>query len=66
MEYKVSFVLFLVKIFLEGVSSECNVFINELNIVDPKKPEKSEFIELKTNCENLPLRGYKIIGMCWK
>lgn len=63
MEYKVSFVLFLVTIFLEGVSSECNVFINELNIVDPKKPEKSEFIELKTNCENLPLRGYKIIGI---
>ena len=63
MEYKVSFALFLVTIFVESVSSECNVFVNELNIVNPKKPDKSEIIELKTNCENLPLKGYKIIGI---
>lgn len=43
--------------------SECSVFINEVNIIDPQAPEKAEFIELKTDCKDMPLRGYKIIGI---
>lgn len=42
--------------------SDCKAFINELNIVEPKSPETHEFIELKSSCKDLPLRGYKIIG----
>lgn len=49
--------------FLKYASSQCSVFINEVNIIDPQKPEKSEFIELKTDCKDMPLRGYKIVGI---
>lgn len=48
---------------LKQAFAQCNVFINEVNIIDPQKPEKSEFIELKTDCEDMPLRGYKVIGV---
>lgn len=42
----------------------CDVVINELNIIDPQKPEKKEFIELTSNCEPYyALRGYKVIGI---
>lgn len=44
--------------------SRSNVIINELNVIDPRKPEKNEFIEIKSTSEpNLALRGYKIIGI---
>lgn len=46
--------------FIRGISSA--VFINELNIIDPKKPEKNEFIELKSTKADISLRGYKVIG----
>lgn len=50
------------------VSSEpkSEVVINELNIIDPEKPERKEFIELKSTKEgskSVPLRGYKLIGL---
>ena len=32
-------------------------------MIDPQKPEKAEFIELKTDCKDMPLRGYKLIGI---
>lgn len=45
------------------VESNCDVVINEINVIDPKKPEKNEYIELKSSCgSDIPLRGYKIIG----
>lgn len=41
----------------------CKAVINEINFIDPRKPETKEFIELKSTCEeDLPLRGYKLIG----
>lgn len=44
--------------------SECQLIINEINVLDPKKPEKNEYIELKTSCDkSIPLRGYKLIGI---
>lgn len=48
---------------LKYVSSQCNVVINEVNIIDPQRQEKAEFIELKTDCKDMPQRGYKIIGI---
>lgn len=45
------------------VYAQCSVFVNEINVIDPKKPEKKEFIEIKTDCADTPLRGYKIIGI---
>lgn len=43
--------------------SNCEIVINEINIVDPKKPEKAEYIELKSTCgTEIPLCGYKLIG----
>lgn len=43
--------------------NNCKVIINEINVNDPKKPEKRDFIELKSTCgDNLPLRGYKLVG----
>lgn len=45
------------------IQSKCKAVINELNVVDPRKPETKEFIELMSTCEtDLPLRGYKVIG----
>lgn len=45
------------------VTSDCEVVINEINVIDPRKPEKKEFIELKSTCDtDTPLRGYKLIG----
>lgn len=39
----------------------CEIFINEINIIDPKKPEKKEHIELKSTCDTeIALRGYKL------
>lgn len=45
---------------------ESEVVINELNIIDPEKLERKEFIELKSTIngdKSLSLRGYKIIGL---
>lgn len=42
------------------------IVINELNIIDPEKLERKEFIELKSTKEpdkSLTLRGYKVIGL---
>lgn len=47
--------------FIITVSSECGVVINELNKID-KIPESASFIELKSTCESVSLRGYKLIG----
>lgn len=52
-------------IFFSSVKSEsvCEIVINEINIIDPQSPKKSEFIELKSTCNvQIPLRGYKLIG----
>lgn len=43
--------------------SDCKFSINELNIIDPKRPERNEFVELKSTCDaEIHLRGYKLIG----
>lgn len=61
--FALNFVLCLSAMLIVSVQSRCKAVINELNVVDPKKPEKNEFVELKSTCEpNLPLRGYKVIG----
>lgn len=60
MDQRLLIVLLLI---LKHVSTHCNVFVNELNVIDPQKPEKAEFIELKTDCKDLALRGYKVIGL---
>lgn len=45
-------------------TNECKVVINEININDPRKPEKREFIELHSNCKkSTTLQGYKLIGI---
>lgn len=45
------------------VQSECDIVINEINMADPHNFGKREFIELKSTCgDNIPLRGYKLIG----
>lgn len=55
--------LFLSVFLITSVQSDCKVVINEINVVDPKKPEKHEFIELKSTCGgSFSLRGYKLIG----
>lgn len=43
--------------------SESTKFIrSDCNVIDPKKPEKNEFIELKSTCSGkILLRGYKLI-----
>lgn len=57
--------LFLVvSVLISSVQCLFDVIINEIQIVDPKKPEKKEFIELKSTSDspNIALRGYKLIG----
>lgn len=54
---------FLILFTAELFSAECIVKINELNVIDPEKIEKKEFIELKTDCKDMPLRGHKVIGI---
>lgn len=50
-------------LYINIVQSHCKAVINEINVIDSVKPETREFVELKSNCEeNLPLRGYKVIG----
>lgn len=44
-------------------SPTCRVAINEINVIDPKKPENAEFIELRSFCGDMALRGYKLIGI---
>lgn len=57
-------VVFLFSVFVLVTSEFCNIFLNEINLDDPRKPKKNEFIEIKSNCtEILSLRGYKIIGI---
>lgn len=44
--------------------NECKVVINEININNPWKPEKREFIELRSSCKKAStLQGYKLIGI---
>lgn len=58
------FALFISAFFIHSAQSDCQVVINEVNVNDPKKPEKGEFIELKSACDDsLALRGYKLIGL---
>lgn len=46
-----------------ALCDNCKVVINEINTIDPKKPQTKEFIELKSTCDqNVALRGYKLIG----
>lgn len=49
----------------EEVADKCNVFINEINVNNPVKPESNEFIELFSLCDgfkaSVSLRGYKVI-----
>lgn len=46
------------------VEINCKAVINEVNIIDTRKPGTHEFIELKSTSEtNLALRGFKIIGI---
>lgn len=54
----------LVSVFLISfVQNKCEVVINDINIIDPKKPENKEYIELKSTCDaDTSLRGYKLIG----
>lgn len=54
--------LFFIISALIVASIHCEVFINEVNVVDPKQPAKNEFIELMSTVTDIPLRGYKIIG----
>lgn len=57
----VKVILFSIVFLIFHVQS--SVVINELNIIDPKKPETHEFIELKSvNGESVSLRSYKIVG----
>lgn len=58
MSYTVSKCFF----FITTVQCNCKVVINEINVIDKKKPEKNEFIELKTCDGGFSLRGYKLIG----
>lgn len=57
---------------ISEVQSDCKIIINEVNIVDPKKPEMNEFIELKQICENeneneaSSLKCYKLVGFTCK
>lgn len=45
------------------VQSEWKIVLNEINLIDPKQPKDSEYIELTTTCESeAALRGYKLIG----
>lgn len=46
------------------VEINCKAVINEVNIIDTGKPGTHEFVELKSTGEtNLPLRGFKIVGI---
>lgn len=59
----ICFIFFLSALCIVSIQTRCKVVINVINLFDPKKPETREFIELKSTCdENLPLRGYKLIG----
>lgn len=49
-------------------SEKCSIVINEVNIDNIPKPEKSEFIELRSYCDgairpNFPTRPYKLVGI---
>lgn len=41
--------IFILFFYLKFANSECVVRINELNIIDPVKPENREFVELKVS-----------------
>lgn len=45
------------------------VVINEVNLIDPKYPAKNDYIELRQTFDRgneMPLRGYKVIGFSCK
>lgn len=56
-------IVFCVILFsISSVRCDCKIVINEINVIDPKKPGNREFIELKSTCDSdIPLRGYKLI-----
>lgn len=59
----VFYLTFLSVFWIICAQNDCKVVINELNVVDPKRPAKNEFIELKATCGGkFPLRGFKLIG----
>lgn len=70
-EIKMTFsnVFIIILVSLAFVQIECadnkyEVFINEVNINDPRKPERREFIELRSTSKNsITLQGYKLIGI---
>lgn len=46
------------------LEDDCRLIINEINVDDPSKPEKREYIELSTNCASeKSLRGFKLLGL---
>lgn len=60
-----SFLLFSSE-FVSIIKSQdnCKVIINELNITDTSRPEKNQFVELKSTCGGIiPLHSYKLIGI---
>lgn len=59
---KMALIFFTFACFVVTVSSECRVVINEVNKIE-KIPEKTSFVELKSICSDVPLRGYKLIGL---
>lgn len=61
---KATFYSLLISLVLVSfVRSDCEIVINEINLSDPQKPEKQEYIELKSICDTeIPLRGYKLVG----
>lgn len=61
---KMNFAFCLISLFISSAfCSDCKVITNEINTIDPKKPETMELIEPKSTCDqSIPLRGYKLIG----
>lgn len=61
---KATLLFLFVNVLISSVQCSSDVIINEIQIVDPKKPEKKEFIELKSTSDSpdIALRGYKFIG----
>lgn len=61
---KATFYTLLISVLLISfVQSKCKILINEVNINDPKKPGKQEFVELMSTCgPDISLRGYKLVG----
>lgn len=61
------FILIIFSTFPYALNAECNLVINEIQLNNPVKPDKNDFIELKLYCsgvEKIPsLQGYFIIAI---